>query len=96
VQKIFQAMKTYGLIVADRGSNMFVQGTMDPRWDNTVLNPAFHELHVTTSTWSSAAGTVRHDDPTTAATGEQRGPGPPVRHDGARHALRARRQLGGT
>lgn len=47
MQKIFMAMKTYGLIVADRGSNMFVQGTMDPRWDNTVLNPAFHMLHVT-------------------------------------------------
>ena len=47
LQKIFQAMKTYGLIVADRGSNMFVQGTMDARWDNSVLNPAFHSLHVT-------------------------------------------------
>lgn len=47
IQKIFQAMKTYGLIVADRGSNMYVQGTMDSRWDNTILNPAFHALKVT-------------------------------------------------
>ena len=47
MQKIFQAMKTYGLIVADRGSNMYVQGTMDSRWDNSVLNPAFHALRVT-------------------------------------------------
>jgi hypothetical protein len=47
VQKIFQAMKTHGLIVADRGGNMYVQGTMDARWDNSVLNPAFHALHVT-------------------------------------------------
>jgi hypothetical protein len=39
-------MKTYGLIVADRGGNMYVQGTMDSRWDNNVLNPAFHSLHV--------------------------------------------------
>ncbi|HKW13272.1 MAG TPA: hypothetical protein VJS69_02185, partial [Candidatus Krumholzibacteria bacterium] len=46
VQKIFQAMKTYGVIVTDRGSNMFVQGTMDSRWDSTVLNNAFHSLHV--------------------------------------------------
>jgi hypothetical protein len=45
MQKIFQAMKTYGLIVADRGGNMYVQGTMDPRWNNGVLNPAFHSLH---------------------------------------------------
>jgi hypothetical protein len=44
VRKIFQAMKTYGLIVADNGSDMFVTGTMDPAWDNDVLNPAFHSL----------------------------------------------------
>src|SRR5262245_25767295 len=44
VQKIFQAMKTYGLIVADNGTDMYVTGTMDPAWDNDVLNPAFHSL----------------------------------------------------
>jgi hypothetical protein len=44
VQKIFQAMKTYGLIVADNGSNMYVQGTYDTRWDNGLLNPAFSSL----------------------------------------------------
>ncbi len=44
MKKIFQAMKKYGLIVADRGGNMYVQGTMDPRWDNEALNPAFHSL----------------------------------------------------
>jgi hypothetical protein len=46
LRKIFQAMKTYGLIVADRGGNMYVQGTMDTRWDNDVLNPAFHGLNI--------------------------------------------------
>jgi len=45
VRKIFQAMKTYGLILADNGSDMFIQGTYDPRWDNDVLNPAFASLH---------------------------------------------------
>ncbi|MCC7001047.1 MAG: hypothetical protein IT357_02735 [Gemmatimonadaceae bacterium] len=44
VRRIFQAMKTYGLIVADNGSDMYVSGTMDGRWDNDVLNPAFHGL----------------------------------------------------
>jgi len=44
VRKIFQAMKTYGLIVADNGTDMYVTGTMDPAWDNDVLNPAFHSL----------------------------------------------------
>jgi hypothetical protein len=41
VRRIFQAMKTYGLIVADNGSDMYVSGTYDTRWDNDVLNPAF-------------------------------------------------------
>lgn len=45
VQKIFQAMKTYGLIVADNGTDMYVQGTYDTRWNNSVLNPAFASLH---------------------------------------------------
>ncbi|NOT35427.1 MAG: hypothetical protein HOP12_14880 [Candidatus Eisenbacteria bacterium] len=44
VRKIFQAMKTYGLIVADNGTDLYVSGTMDPLWDNDVLNPAFHSL----------------------------------------------------
>jgi hypothetical protein len=44
VQKIFRAMKRYGLIVADNGSDMFISGTMDARWNNNVLNPAFRSL----------------------------------------------------
>jgi hypothetical protein len=44
MQKIFGAMKTYGLILADNGTDMYITGTMDPRWDNDVLNPAFHSL----------------------------------------------------
>ena len=43
-QRIFRAMKRYGLIVADNGSDMFITGTMDARWDNAVLNPAFRAL----------------------------------------------------
>jgi uncharacterized repeat protein (TIGR01451 family) len=44
VQKIGRAMKKYGLIVADLGTDMFVTGTFDTRWDNGVLNPAFAAL----------------------------------------------------
>lgn len=44
VQKIFQAMKTYGLIVADNGSDMYITGAYDTRWDNGILNPAFASL----------------------------------------------------
>jgi hypothetical protein len=43
-QKIFRAMKRYGLIVADNGSDMYISGTFDTRWNNGVLNPAFSGL----------------------------------------------------
>jgi hypothetical protein len=43
-QKIFRAMKKYGLIVADNGSDMYIGGTYDTRWNNSVLNPAFGGL----------------------------------------------------
>lgn len=44
VQNIFRGMQTHGLIVADNGSDMFISGTMDPRWNNGELNPAFRSL----------------------------------------------------
>lgn len=72
MQKIFRAMKRYGLILADNGSDMFITGTMDDRWDNDILNPAFHALDaddfeviapgwnpVTTGVPESAGGAAR-------------------------------------
>ena len=44
VQNMFRAMQTYGLIVADNGSDMYVTGAMDTRWNNSELNPAFSSL----------------------------------------------------
>ena len=44
VQKIFRAMQKYGLIVADNGSDMYITGTFDTRWNNGLLNPAFATL----------------------------------------------------
>ena len=44
IQKIFRAMKRHGLIVADNGSDMYVSGTYDTRWNNDILNPAFHSV----------------------------------------------------
>ena len=35
---ILQALKTYGMIVADNGSNWFISGAADPRWDDDDLN----------------------------------------------------------
>ena len=45
LQRIFRAMKRHGLIVADNGTDMYVTGTFDTRWDNGVLNPAFRALN---------------------------------------------------
>jgi hypothetical protein len=39
---ILQAMKTYGIILADNGSNWYVSGAPDERWDNDML----HQLDV--------------------------------------------------
>lgn len=38
VQIILQAMKTYGIILADNGSNWYVSGVPDERWDNDMLH----------------------------------------------------------
>ena len=43
-RKIFRAMQHYGLIVADNGTDMYISGTFDLRWDNDILNPAFATL----------------------------------------------------
>ena len=39
-QVILQAMKTYGIVLADNGSSWFISGAPDDRWNNDVL----HEL----------------------------------------------------
>jgi hypothetical protein len=41
MRKIFRAMQRYGLIVADNGSDMYITGTFDTRWNNDIVNPAF-------------------------------------------------------
>lgn len=44
MQVIFTAFKHYGIILADNGSNWYVTGAHDPRWDNDVLVSAFRQL----------------------------------------------------
>ncbi len=44
LQIILRAMKKYGIVLADNGSNWYVSGAPDPRWDNDVL----HQLDVLT------------------------------------------------
>lgn len=38
LRTILQAMKTYGIILADNGSNWYLSGEHDPRWDDELLS----------------------------------------------------------
>ena len=38
VQVILRAMKKYGMILADNGSNWFISGAPDSRWNDSELN----------------------------------------------------------
>ena len=38
MQILLQAMKTYGIVLADNGSNWYVSGAPDERWDNDMLH----------------------------------------------------------
>ena len=44
LRRLFRAFQKYGLLVADNGSDLYITGTYDPRWDNDVVNPAFRSL----------------------------------------------------
>jgi hypothetical protein len=44
VQVIFSAMKTYGLILADNGSNWYISGAPDTHWNDDMLVTAFRSL----------------------------------------------------
>src|SRR5437899_13110343 len=61
VQKVFRAMQKYGVIVADNGSDMYITGTFDTRWNNDILNPAFSlvtasDFEVIELGWNPPAG----------------------------------------
>jgi hypothetical protein len=61
MQKIFRTMQKYGLIVADNGSDMYITGTFDTRWNNDILNPAFSllsagDFEVIQLGWKPSAG----------------------------------------
>ena len=44
VQVIFRALKTYGLILADNGSNWYISGAPDAMWNDDMLVTAFRSL----------------------------------------------------
>ena len=41
---ILKAMKKYGIILADNGSNWYISGTQDERWDNDLISSGFSSV----------------------------------------------------
>ena len=41
---ILQALKTYGMILADNGSNWYMSGAPDPRWNNDALKSELRQV----------------------------------------------------
>jgi hypothetical protein len=70
-QVIFQAFKDYGIIVADNGSNWYISGAHDLRWDDDALVSSFAQLKgadfeavdVSSLMLSSDSGQVRPTSP---------------------------------
>jgi hypothetical protein len=63
---ILQALKTYGMMVADNGGDWFISGAPDPRWDDDELNTlktvpgsAFEVVRMDDVVTGSAAGVAR-------------------------------------
>ncbi|HEX5824431.1 MAG TPA: hypothetical protein VFY18_08250 [Candidatus Limnocylindrales bacterium] len=44
VRVLLQAMKTYGMLLADNGSAWFISGAPDPRWNDTVMH-TLNQVH---------------------------------------------------
>lgn len=44
-QVILQALKTYGMFLADNGSPWFISGVPDERWDNDLLVAELRQVH---------------------------------------------------
>lgn len=44
VRTILQALKTYGMMVADNGTDWYLNGVPDPRWDDDELVSQFDEI----------------------------------------------------
>jgi hypothetical protein len=63
---ILQALKTYGMMVADNGGDWFISGAPDPRWDDDELNTlktvpgsAFEVVRMDDVVTGSAMGALR-------------------------------------
>jgi hypothetical protein len=73
VQVILRGFQRYGLIRADNGSDWYVSGVPDPRWDDEVLGEAFHQLRGSDFEAVDVSGVILHPD--SGQAGEAAAPG---------------------
>ncbi len=57
LQVILRAMQIYGIILADNGSDWYISGAPDERWDNDML----HQLDALTGNDFEAVELLRAD-----------------------------------
>ena len=56
VRVILQALKDYGMFLADNGSPWYISGAPDERWDNDVLHAIGHRSTAPISRRSTSLG----------------------------------------
>lgn len=85
VRIILQALKTYGMMLADNGSNWFVSGAPDPRWDDDVLVAALRQVKGADFEAVDVSGLMVHPDSGQAGAGTP--DAPPTLTVGASQAI---------
>lgn len=67
-QIILQALKTYGMLLADNGSNWFLSGAQDDRWDNDDLRELREGIHGRDFEAVDCSSLIMHPDSGQAAS----------------------------
>lgn len=72
VQVILQALKTYGMILADNGSNWYISGAPDSRWDDSILVEELRRVKGSDFEAADSSALMVHRDSGQAATEARR------------------------
>lgn len=71
VQVILRAMQRYGLILADNGSNWYISGAPDPRWDDDMLVRELRRVRGSDFEAVDVSGLMVNPNSARAGTGER-------------------------
>ena len=65
---VLEALKAYGMIVADNGSDWYVSGAPDPRWDNDDLHTLGRSAGRRSRSWTRPRSRAAADGPQAGGT----------------------------